>query len=276
MARIADRIAAGAALWLDDSDYAERLLANGHTPWREVAEYVAFRRKAQGLLRPDFVAVPLVRFAADRVAADSALQAAMGSKKRAIVPARTLLADETLRAHLVEVLKGLRAAFGAAPLALVLPSPRAWVGAAYRLAFGADAEVEVGGDEADACAVYVAEFLRSFGESGVDGLLLEEDAGAEPASAEEIGWYQPVLNLAAHYRWDLGLRLPTASAYSGALEGLQFHIAPAALPGAVHGLALGDAFWNGEAAAAAALRYARVPVDAVPERVLERLATLRA
>lgn len=275
MGKVLDRITKGGALWLDDADYAERLLANGKTPWQDVAEYVAFRRKAQGLLRPDFVVVPLARFAAARVVADSALREAMAGKKRAVVPARTLLADETLRAHLIELLKGLRAAFGSAPLVLALPSPRAWVGQAYRLAFGADADVEVGGEEADVCAVYVAEFLRSFGESGVDGLLLEEREGAEPGSSEEIAWYQPVLNLAAHYRWDIGIRLPSGAGFAGAAEGVSFAISPTAIAGTPHGLSLGEEFWNGEVAAPAQFRYARVPADAVPERVLERLATLR-
>lgn len=280
MPKILERLAAnGAALWLDDSDYAERLLANGRTPWHDVAEYVAYRRKAQGLLRPDFVVLPLARFAAARVAADAALKDAMSAKKRAVVPARTLLADEGWRAHLAELLKAMRAAFGSTPLVLALPSPRALVGEAYRLAFGADADVEVGGDEADACAVYLADFLSAFGDSGVDGVLLEEVAGAEPASTEEIAWYQPVLNVASHYRWDLGLRLPSGAGFSGAAEGVQFVIAPTAIAGAAHGLALGEGFWTGEAAAAApngGFRYACVPAAAVPEQVLERLATLRA
>ena len=159
-----------------------------------------------------------------------------------------------------------------------MPSPRAWVGTAYRLAFGPDAEVEVGGDEADSCAVYVAEFLRSFGEAGVDAVLLEEDAGAEPASGEEVGWYQPVINLAEHYRWDLGLRMPSGADYSGEAQGLQFVVSPKAIPGAVEGVVVPAGFWSGEAAAtvgAGSFRYAAIPADAVPEKVLERLAELR-
>lgn len=280
MPKILERLTAGdkPLLWLDDLAYSDRLLANGKTPWHDAAEYVAFRRKAQGLLRPDFVVVPVGAFAAHWVATHADLKVAMAAKKRAIVPARTLLADEGLRAHLVETLRGLRAAFSGAPLVLAIPSPRAWVSEAYRQAFGAEAEVEVGGDEADACAVYVAEFLRSFGDSGVDGVLMEELAGAEPANAEELGWYQPVINIAGHYRWDIGVRLPTAAAFSGEAGGLQFVIAPKAVTGAANGLALGDAFWNGEAAApapAAGFRFATVPAEAVPEKVLERLATLR-
>ncbi|MGQ0697802.1 MAG: hypothetical protein ACT4PZ_06110 [Panacagrimonas sp.] len=265
-------------LWLDDTAYADRLLAGGKTPWGEAAEYVAFRRKASGLLRPDFNVVPMGLFARAWVAAHPGLKEAMAGKKRAIVPARTLLADEGLRALLVDTVRGLRAAFSQLPLVLALPSPRAWVIEAYRLAFGEGAEVEVGGDEADACAVYVAEFLRSFGDAAVDGLLLEEIEGAEPVSAEEIGWYQPVVNIAGHYRWDLGLRLPSANGFSGDATGMQFVIAPRAVSGAVSGLALASGFWTGEAAPAAptgTFRFATVPVDAVPEKVLERLAALR-
>lgn len=280
MPKILERLAAGdkPLLWLDDNAYADKLLAGGKTPWHDGAEYVAFRRKAHGLLRPDFVVIPVGRISAAWVASHPALKEAMAAKKRAIAPARTLLADEQLRTHLVEMLKGLRAAFAGAPLVLSIPSPRAWVIEAWQLAFGADAEVEVGGDEADSCSVYVAEFLRSFGESGVDGLLLREHEGAEPVSAEEIAWYQPVINIAGHYRWDLGLRLPSAEGFSGDVAGVQFVIAPKVLGGAVSGLALGSGFWNGDAAPAApagGFRFAQVPTDAVPEKVLERLGTLR-
>lgn len=280
MGKVLDRLAIGdkPLLWLDDTAYADKLLASGRTPWHDGAEYVAFRRKAHGLLRPDFVVVPIGAFAVAWVAAHAELKTAMASKKRAIVPARTLLADEGLRAHLVEMLKGMRAAFGSAVLVLALPSPRALVIEAWRLAFGADAEIAVGGDEADACAVYVAEFLRSFGDSGVDGVLLEEQIGAEAASADELGWYQPVFNIAGHYRWDIGVRLPTAAAFAGAASGVQFVIAPKVIAGAANGLALGDAFWSGEPAAAApagGFRFVTVPANAVPEKVLESLATLR-
>lgn len=278
MPKLLDRLAAGdkPLLWLDDTAYSNKLLAGGKTPWHDGAEYTAFRRKAQGLLKPDFVVVPVGSIVAAWVASHTPLKEAMAAKKRAVAPARTLLADEPLRAHLVEMLKGLRAALGSAPLVLSIPSPRAWVAEAYTQAFGGD--VEVGGDEADSCAVYVAEFLRSFGESGVDGLLLEEREGAEPVSAEELGWYQPVINVAGHYRWDLGVRLPTGEGFSGDAAGLQFVISPKPIGGVANGLALSAGFWSGDAAPAApkgGFRFAVVPPDAVPEKVLERLATLR-
>ncbi|WP_420465105.1 hypothetical protein [Panacagrimonas sp.] len=281
MAKLIDRVTSAASplLWLDDTRYAERLLAGGKTPWADATEYVAFRRKAAGLLRPDVCAIPVGTACRAWVASHPELREAMAAKKRAVVPARTLLADEALRTQLLEMVRGLRAAFASQPLVLAFPSPRAWAGEAYRLAFGEDAEIEVGGDEADSCAVYVAEFLRSFGEVGVDAVLLEEAADAEPSSAEEIAWYQPVINLAAHYRWDLGLLLSRGNDFSGAASGVQFVIAPAQIGGAVAGMVLSEAFWDGQDApglANGAFRFGRVPADAVPEKVLERLASLRS
>lgn len=277
MPSLLERFAAKPLLWLDDDAYTDRLLAGGKTPLLESGEFVAFRRKAAGLLKVEVTVVPVGAAAAAWAAKQPELKEAMASKKRAVVPVRTLLADEGLRATLVETVRALRGALPAQPLVLAMPSPRAWVNAAYRIAFGT--ETEVGGDEADAAAVYVAEFLRSFGEAGVDGVLLVESAGADPANAGEIEWYQPVTNLAAHYRWALGLQFADGSGFSGDVKGVDFSIASKALPGAVAGLAVPEAFWSGgdaPAVPAGGFRFARIPADAVPEKVLERLAVLRA
>lgn len=278
MPSLSERIAQAGRplLWLDDFAYVERLLGGGKTPLLEGAEYVAFRRKATGLLRGELTVVPVAKIAAAWLAKNPALKEAMAAKKRAVAPLRTLLADEGLRANLVDTVRALRVAIAGLPLVLSLPSPRQWVGQAYQAAF--DSEVEVGADEADSAAVYVAEFLRSFGEAGVDALLLEEAAGAEPVDASEIDWYQPVLNLAAHYRWDVGLRLPEAAKFAGDVRGVNFVIAPRPLNGAASGVAVPSGFWGGAdapAAPAGGFRFVQIEADAVPEKVLERLAVLR-
>jgi hypothetical protein len=149
---------------------------------------------------------------------------------------------------------------------------------AWRMAFGAGPDVEMGVDEVDTCAVYVAEFLRSFGICGVDALLLEEAPGDEPADAEALGWYQPIFNIAEHYRWDLGLHLPDSDGSLSALAPVQFVITPRALAGVIRAGTLPAAFWNDTApdpASTGKLRFATVPADAVPEHVLTRLAVLR-
>ena len=136
--------------------------------------------------------------------------------------------------------------------------------------------VEVGEDEADAAVPYVADFLREFADAGVDALLLEENARSEPASAAEVAWYQAVFNVTAHYRWDAGLRVPGAR-YPGGASGLAFVIAPEAVPGAVVGLDVPAAFWEGAEPPLPeeGFRFAVVPAQARPEFVLERLALLR-
>ncbi len=264
----------GGLLWLDATDYAARLLAGGHAPWLDVAASVAWQRKAQGLLRADVLPLPLAPVAAKWVEANDGLRMAMSAKKRLLAPLRTLLADEALRAHLVELVRGLRASFGGAPLVLVLPSPRLWPALAYRLAFADAGEIEVTADDADAAAVYIADFLRAFGDAGVDAVALEEDAASAPRSMDDLGMYQPVLNLAQHYRWDVGLLTPRTGAFDAAA--LDYVIAPGPQPGArCNGLRLAPGFWQGEAAPPATFRYAGIPADLQPEAVLDRLASLR-
>jgi len=276
VAALLERLRDGPLLWLDDTAYSSRLLGQDPEIWLDVGGVVAFRRKAVSLLRPDVIAVPV-----DEVVAALLLKAPelfAGTKTRAIAPLRRLLADEDLRAVLADLVRALRSAFPAGPLALTMPSPRKWIGDAYRAAFGTDEDIGVGAEEADSGAVYVAEFLSSFGDAGVDCVLLVESVESEPASAAEIAWYQPVINVARHYRWDLGVYLPTAGAFSGDISGVDFVVAPRPLAGVPAGAITPPEFWAGADAPAVppgGFRFARIPPDAVPERVLERLTMLR-
>ena len=200
----------------------------------------------------------------------------MGAKTRSVYPLKTLLADERLREHLVEMASGMRAALTGL-LALALPSPRAWVALAYRQGHGE--VVEVGEDEADSASVYMADFLRAFGEVGLDAVLLQEASEDQPNKVEDLHAYQAVYNVAVHYKWDVGLQLPSATAFSGAAPAdLAFVVASdKVLDGLPHGIALGDAFWNGPerpAIRGVDFHFAEIPENAIPERVLERLASL--
>ena len=260
-------------LWLDYGDYAGALLANGKAPWLDVSAFVAWQRKAQGLLKSDVIALPVAAVCAAWLAVNPSLREAMAAKSRAVFPLKTLLADEALRAHLVELAKGLRACFAELPLALVCPSPRRWVAEAWQQARGADEEVEVGDDEADSASVYLADFLRSFGDAGIDVLLLQESDGSEPESTAQLELYQPVLNVAAHYRWNTGLGAPAGRLADAGGFGLL--VAPSAGSGRI----VPTDFWSGGSAPALpaqGLHYATIPVDAQPESVLQRLADLRA
>lgn len=264
-------------LWLDSTAYTARLLEGGQTPWLEIARFLSWQRKAQGLLRSDVVTLQAEPVVDALLAMHLELRSAMAAKSRALFPLKTLLAAAQVREQLSEMLGGLRACFPGIPLALVVPSPRRWIALSYSQAFGADADVEAGADEFDSASVYVADFLRCFSESGLDILLLDEAADTEPASPEEIEWYRPVLNVATHYRWELGLRLPLAAVDPGLVEGVGFFVAPHPLA-APTGILTSDTFWTGSppsACPAGHFRTAEIPAEANPELVLDRLAVLR-
>lgn len=280
MAVLLDKIANASRplVWLDDTAYSERLFRASRASWVDATALVAFRRQAAGLLRPEVTMLPVDLIVRTWLELHPELREAMATKKRTIAPLRRLLADEALREGLRQLLHALRAAFPGQPLALSLSSPRKWIEEASCEALGSGPGVPVSAEEVDAASVYIAEFLRGFGDAGVDAVLLHEAVGAEPVSGAEIAWYQPVINVAGHYRWDIGLLLPEAGRFSGAVSGLSFAIAPQALSGCVPGVATPAEFWNGGAAPrvpTGGFLFARIPADAVPERVLERLAELR-
>lgn len=275
MGALTERLDKGTVtVWLDHTDYSAALLNKGVVPWLDGAEFVSLQRKAQGLLKSDVVALPLAPACAAWVAMHADLAAAMGSKSRIGFPLKTLLGDDALRAHLVEIANSLRASLAGTIFALVLPSPRAWLGLACAQAHGS-VPGEVDDDDADGAAVYVADFLRDFASSGVDALLLEEAPGFAPSGAEGVALYQAVLNVAANYRWDAGVKVDGAIAVA-ATAALDYAIAASPPASARCGIAIGTKFWDTESAVpASAFRYATIPARTKPETVLDRLAALR-
>jgi hypothetical protein len=264
-------------LWIDDTDYSSHLLAGGAAPWLDTAAHIAWRRKAQSLLKSGVAALPVARVCEALLASDGALRTAMAAKSRVAFPLKTLLSSEVLRAQLSDLLLGLRGSFSALPLALVCPSPRAWVGAAYRSAFGDAAQVAVGEEEVDGATVQCADFLRTFATTGMDTVLLEESPDSEPQSADELEWYRSVLNVGKHYRWDIGVRLPVGGQFDGIAD-VDYVIAPRAGHAACFGEAIRSDYWSGAAPAAASrpdFRFVQIPAGLQPELVLDRLTHLR-
>lgn len=269
-------------VWLDFYDYAGALFAGaGGIPWFDDATFAAFHGKAQSLLRSDVVGLPVARIVAALLAARPALAAAMKAKPRPAYPLRRLLEDEALRAAVAALLPPLRAAAGDSPLALVIPSPRQWLAQAYLAAHGTPlaADIAADGDEIDGAAVYVADFLRGFADAGIDLVLLCESNVDGPVSAEALSWYDPVFKTARHYRWQVGLLDPAGRLPAGEAGALDFLVAPAVGEGMAGGAILPAEFWRDgahDAARAGRLSFGEVPVGAVPETVLERIASLRA
>lgn len=279
MAAFIDRLTGTNAktLWLDYTDYAGKLLASGAPPWLDVSACVAWQRKAQSLLGSDVITIPLAAVCAAWLQAHAPLREAMAAKSRTMFPLKTLLADDALRAHLVELARGLRGSFAGLTVALDCPSPRCWVVEAYRQARGPDVDIVASEDDVDSAALYIADFLRAFGACEVDALLLQESAESEPDAPADLACYQAVLNVAAHYRWDAGLSVPGLR-YPGGSAGFAFVVAPRPLPGSREGCVVPAEFWSGAPSPecpANGFRFAVVPAGAKPESVLDRLALLR-
>lgn len=279
MGALLETIAASNAplVWLDDAAYSARLLAAPSTVWLDAAALAAFRRKAASLLPSDVTVVPIGAVMEAAVKADEDLLTEMRAKKRVIAPLRTLLGDAKVRSIAIDAAMAVCGTLSSKPLVASIPSPRRWIREAHAWAHGPSG-ADVGPEEVDSAAVYVAEFLRSLGTVGVNALLLEERIGDEPTSAAEIAWYQPLINVCKHYRWDIGLRLPDGSEFRGEAVDTAFIIAPRPPKGTVPGIATPASFWAGSmppAVPAGGFRFAEIPADANPEQVLGRLNALR-
>ncbi|HMM77176.1 MAG TPA: hypothetical protein PJ986_15805 [Gammaproteobacteria bacterium] len=277
MNRLEALIETGASpLWLEADAYAARLLARDAAPWLDSSAYIAWHRKMLALLEPGIAAVNITPILVAWTAHEASTLRSMQASRRAVAPFKHLLADPLLRAHLLAVLTGLRASYPGLPLALTAPSPHRGLLDAYRNAFGGTPEYCA--DDVDTAAMYLADFLRTFGEAGIELLLLEESPDSAPATDEALALYQAVLNVAAHLRWGIGLRQPAGDRAGMTYPGIDFVIGPACAGRPCRAQALGPEFWEDDRAPApqaGVLRYAEVPVDAIPERVLARLDALR-
>ena len=267
--RLAERAGTDAqVVWVDYIDYVGPLLAPGGIPWTDEAAMVALYRKAQGLLGSDVITLPLWPLACASMAHAPGLMEQMHAKKRSTHPLRCLLASEALRESSLNIAKALRSVYADAILALCVPSPRLAIVLAARENLREADGLVVGEDEVDSAALYMADFLRVFSEAGVDVLLLQESAQTDPPKPKEIEWYRPLLNVAAHYRWDVGLQL--------ARTGAPAHEVPV------------DFIIDEQASTVVrfsrprpggqvpGFRYLRVPPDSAPEEALQRLRAIRS
>lgn len=264
-------------LWLDYVDYAADLLAAGAPPWLHVADCIAWLRKAQGLLHSDVVTLPVNELTRAWISAHANLRQSMAARRKVGYPLKALLGDAALREYLIELLSGLRASFGGTILALTCPVPEAWIAEAYEDAFGDGASTEIDDDAVDAAAVHIADFLRIFGQSGLDVLLLTGMTGAVTRIESRLELYQPIFNVCGHYRWDAGL-IAADGTGDAMPPDMTFAVTRASTPGGRGLVLVPESFWTEGSVQKNALGerlYARIPAHGTPETVLQRLSSLR-
>jgi len=259
-------------LWVDYVAYAERLLAPGGVPWTDTAATVAWYRQAQGLIASDVIAIPLWRLIDALLVRAPRLVEQMRTKQRLTHPLRALLASEELRTSAVELVRALRSVFPGTLLAIVLPSPRTAMLLAHRASSRDSGDPETGEEEVDTAVLYLADFLRCFGEAGLDILLLD---GGEPTDAGTFEAHRPVYNVAHHYGWVVGLETGPSSP-APVPNGGDFVVAHPANRDTADLVPVRVALASDAASEHAGFDFLHVPRDAVPENVLQSLQAIRS
>lgn len=234
-------------LVLDAGAYAQRVLLQGaEIPWEPTA-HARLLAQVAALLRPDLSLIDLGAFVPAAVDARPELRARLSGARRPTAALRALLADEDLARVATELVRVV-AAMSSAPVAVQIPSPAAWLAAVA----GAARDPEFDADDAENASVYLADWVRRFSALPVDTLLLD---GRGAPQEESLDAYGPLLGLAEHYRWAIGLRR---------------HDALDLATGA--GEVLDGAFWGGASVPEprdAVLVISRIDPGAQPETVLE-------
>lgn len=272
----------GLRIWLKSSAYARRLLLGaGGDPWQSASAYLAWFSQAQGLLKPDVAVIEVGELFDAWLARQPGIQAELAAKRKPSFPLRKLLEQPAPRALLAEVIAAVLANLrGQVPLVLALPSPRAWL----RLASRAAGRDEAGFDAAsiEDGAMYMADLARAVSALEVGGILLDEELAGPDAGPVDLELYRPMLNVAAHYRWPLALRVgPHGVCAGAALAELDVLIGAGPLPAGAraHGCDVSAAVWSGAAPPPLAPRqfyFVEIAPEARPEDVLDRLAGLKA
>lgn len=269
-------------LWIDFNAYArELLLAEGENPWTSPAAYISFYGQAHGLVKADVVTLNVWDLFQHWMREDKGAIPSMAGKRRVTAALKVMLAAYPPRELLAEVITAMSNNYGGnIPIILVMPSPKSLLVKAHKAANGVDVEPDE--MNIDTASMYVADYLRYFSTTDLSGVLLTESPALMPASGAEIGWYQPIFNVAGHYRWSVGIQLPVMDKNFEIPAAVDFSISPAhseAGPG-IRGVDITQSLWEGRGTGGAMMPekgfyYLSIPAGLKPESVLETLSKLR-
>lgn len=267
-------------LWINFTDYTKKLLLGAdENPWSNPAAYMSFYGQAHGLVKSQVAVLDVWDLFQHWMKEDPEAIPSMAGKRRVTVALKAMLEAYGPRELLAEVITAFSNNYGAStPLALVIPSPRSLLVKAHQAANGEVAEPDE--MNIDTASMYMADFLRYFSETDLSGVLLVEDPELPPASGEELSWYQPIYNVAKHYRWSVGVYLPSPDVDYDVPADVAFAVAPAGSPTAakVSGVDISEYLWgdqSGSLPTTSGFYYLTIPAGTKPETVLDTLATLK-
>jgi hypothetical protein len=277
-------------VWLDFIPYAKRLFSSGRNDmWQNPDTFLSVYSQGQGLLRSDVLSIPVGQVYLNVLERESGLVEEWAGKRPTFALKKLLALDEP-REFLKEVLAGVQSLYrGSQPIVLTLPSPQLWLQWLHTEVRPGQ-EISINCDDVEAAAMYVAEYVRAFSTSGLAAVVLEEPVDPVIHHKEAINLYQPIVNLANHYQWAVGLSLSgTTVEFSEGDDEVDFYLLANSDPvtvsaywekGLNSGGGLNRDFWSGEKnvpnPSDYGFAYGEIPEGAEPEMVLSQLKKLRA
>jgi hypothetical protein len=264
-------------LWLDGVPFGEKQLLGGRCfPWCDTTPFVHAHKQLCTLLKSDVISVSLERFYdgwLDRYP-ESLIE--LAGKRRVHSALTQLLADTAPRAQIIEIVTALRATYDE-PLVLMLPAIESWISHIHCRANSGVVPFDSDEDTVEGVAVAIADMLRSCGRVGVDGIVIS-DATRLQFDRQRLRRYAPLRNLAAYYRWDVGIDCRYASEIDLEHGDADFLItrAPVAEETPVFYAGAEGSWVVGQSTGEHEFLHLEVPGDISPEQLQVRLTELRA
>lgn len=266
--------------WLNFTQYANKLFANGRTDlWENPDTFISVFGQGQALLQSDVLHIAIAPVYENYLKKSHFVEQWDGKRPTFIV--KKLFAVEEPKNIMGDILTNIQNShLSSKPVALIIPSPQSWL---EMIQSEAKTWSE---DDIESVAMYVAEYIRFFSTLNIETIVLDEAANGALSLTERLPLYQPIINVAKHYQWLLGLKLPTINEEiksvaskvdftiidNTMLTELQaFQANPLRIGGG-----LNREFWltNSDSPILKGLLYGEIPVEAEPENVLNKLKIL--
>ncbi|WP_235852508.1 hypothetical protein [Helicobacter vulpis] len=243
-------------LILDARAYAHKVLMQHKPyPWHDPTLYSNYMKQVASLLKADALVLRFDKLLEEELQNNAALVAKMGEKRRSGYALKVFLADEELRAITTSLVNTATQILHVHILTQ-LPSPLALLEMTAK-AVGASQDFEE--EHIENAGVYYADWLRSYKDSKVRGLLFDARTHALSESL-----YQPIVNTAQSYAWLVGFRQEQALHFLGEKDSIPVLDCDFWIDQSQGGACAGGACVN-------RVFFTEIHQNAVPEVVLEKL-----
>jgi hypothetical protein len=273
---------------LDFIDYANQLLNNGKKDiFLKPEIFISVFTQAERMLCPDLLQIHVNPFYEAFLETESAFVQTLKGKRTPIA-LKNILAQAQPKSVICEIVTALRS-LTKKPIVLTINSPQKWL---HQVRKSVDENKQPGLtlDDFERASMYIAELLRTFSTLGFAAIILSETEETAFSSADLLTSYQPILNVANHYKWPLGIQINTGKNNSTFVnEKVDFYLSQAMeieelAPLWQQGLAVGGGlnrdFWTGKLPkkmeAPKGFFFGTIPPEAEPETVLSQLNLLQS